>query len=92
MYFLTKWLAECNQVFCKRTYPDKPNISLLEVEILLFGGGMSATIPLSKLCIPPLNTCISAKHSFEAIFRKNGAKVWDVSIHLEKSLRYRLFP
>lgn len=32
---------------------NKPDTSLLEVEILLFGEGMPATIPLSMLCILP---------------------------------------
>ena len=69
MYFLTKWLAECDQVFAKEhILTKKPNKSLLDVEIFLLGGGMSATVPLPKLCISlPTNTCISAKYSFEAI-------------------------
>jgi len=67
-FLLNGWLNAIQSFAKEHILTKKPNTSLLEVEILLFGGGMSATVPLPKLCILPTpNTCISAKHSFETI-------------------------
>lgn len=96
-FLLNGWLNAIQSFAKEHILTKKPNTSLLEVEILLFGGGMSATVPLPKLCILPTpNTCISAKHSFETIWKKMEQKfgmsqfIW--KIVMPWPLSYRLLP